>query len=116
MPSSKSFVQLSQSASSAPPTLLFLMHEYQVMKIQELPLSLTFLLAILTVSQFTCQSCSYRTVKEKPDQRLRNELLSRDSWSSSGVPFAADYSKEKKDRIYGVSNKLVPGGPNPLHN
>ncbi|PIA31445.1 hypothetical protein AQUCO_04900027v1 [Aquilegia coerulea] len=86
------------------------------MKIQKFRLSLTFLLAILTVSQFTCHCYSYRTPREKPDQRLRSELLSRDSWSSSGVPSSADSSNGKRDRIYGVSNKLVPGGPNPLHN
>ncbi|KAL5727567.1 hypothetical protein ACHQM5_000750 [Ranunculus cassubicifolius] len=86
------------------------------MKIQNVPLSLVFFLVILILGQLFSGSYCYRTLREKQEQKLRSSLPSQFSGSSSTIPPAADSTKKDVDKIYGVSNKLVPGGPNPLHN
>ncbi|OVA14107.1 hypothetical protein BVC80_1787g197 [Macleaya cordata] len=84
------------------------------MRIRNSSILFTFLI-ILVVIQLPSFSYSYRPLNGK-EPRLKIEYLARFSSRLSAVSPSPDSSKNDIDPIYGVSKRLVPGGPNPLHN
>ncbi|OAY48276.1 hypothetical protein MANES_06G146200v8 [Manihot esculenta] len=51
----------------------------------------------------TCRHISY----QESDQRTQH---------LSAIPYSLQSRYDLSSTVYGVSHKLVPGGPNPLHN
>ncbi|XAR66211.1 hypothetical protein NMG60_11012356 [Bertholletia excelsa] len=83
------------------------------MKILNSKLSLVpLIILILLVHTCNCRQIQ-RLRNEEADQRLRAKYYSTFAQYSSHIPRQPEAGK---DPVYEVSHRLVPGGPNPLHN
>nr|DAD47458.1 TPA_asm: hypothetical protein HUJ06_017395 [Nelumbo nucifera] len=76
-----------------------------------------FLLVILTFPQLSSSHYIHRaTSKLEAGPRSRTEVSTQASWRFSAVPPSPNLSNSKADPFFGASDRVVPGGPNPLHN
>ncbi|CAN4077774.1 unnamed protein product [Withania somnifera] len=81
------------------------------MKIHYLSFQFLLILVILSVSQVS--SC--RKIQEITPTSTNQRFNSRFSWHNY-APAPKESRNEDIDQKYRVSHRMVPGGPNPLHN
>lgn len=76
--------------------------------------SFKFLL-ILVIILFVSQLSNCRKIQEITPTSIEQRLNSRISWHNL-APSPKKSRNEDIDKSYRVSHRIVPGGPNPLHN
>ncbi|XXG85308.1 hypothetical protein AAC387_Pa11g0411 [Persea americana] len=73
------------------------------------------ILIILTTSQFSCCTGGRRIAADEAEKKWGAELPVSSPWNFT-IPPLPDHGNDAIDPRYGVSKRLVPEGPNPLHN
>ncbi|KAF3448535.1 hypothetical protein FNV43_RR09248 [Rhamnella rubrinervis] len=82
-----------------------------------LPCGFLMIMFILMVTQFsTCRHLHRITSEETNKPADKNEFYTRFSWHSSAKAAEGSTKYEHMDPSHGVSLRVVPTGPNPLHN
>lgn len=87
-----------------------------IMALQYPAASFLLIIVMLNLAQFSsCRDIPEFSFRNNNDQRFSRELLQSRSWNNFNVP-APQESRKGEFRSYRVSDREVPGGPNPLHN
>lgn len=76
---------------------------------------IVFVFMMILLSGFRC-SREYPLYNEEAEEMLRTKFLTTFVRHFGVIPEYADAKKNKVKAIHVVSRRLVPGGPDPLHN
>ncbi|URD97338.1 hypothetical protein MUK42_32294 [Musa troglodytarum] len=87
------------------------------MKPQTFTLPTMLLLILLIMGHFSSLSSGIRVMRKEAENSREGELSSQSSAYFTKIsPSQAIYEDDETSSIYGVSDRGVPQGPNPLHN
>ncbi|OAY30389.1 hypothetical protein MANES_14G026900v8 [Manihot esculenta] len=85
------------------------------MRNYSLPLLVVFTIILCTLHLCSCRHISWAT-HQQTDQTMSTKFSFPFPHHLSAISRFLQSGDDKASTVYGVSHKLVPGGPNPLHN